>query len=59
MSEDVERSLQNFLSYSRDLNKMDINDATEDITSIYQNINSSLKAHFHSKTETRKFQKFV
>ena len=45
------------LSYSRDLNKNDINDATEDLTSISQNINSSLKAHFHSKTETRRFQK--
>ena len=57
VSENVGRLLKNCLSCSRDLNKTDINDATKDITSIYQNINSSLKAHFHSKTETRKFKK--
>ena len=49
----MERSIQNFLSFSWDPNKSDINEATENISSIYQVINKSLNESFSCKVKTK------
>ena len=53
LSDSVERSIQNFLSFSWDPNKSDINEATENISSIYQVINKSLNESFSCKVKTK------
>ena len=53
LSDSVERSTQNFLSFSWDPNKSDINEATENISSIYQVINKSLNESFSCKVKTK------